>query len=229
MLTVVCASNRSGVTNWFRSIVGRHKDGGGSEPVPVPRTDRLPKLQLRLHHAANRTGPLQLPDAGWGHLCESLINFSVQLHKPVWVLVWREMRFFFFSPVLFSLCISVLWTLLLKSSLTLSSLSHYYVNITISSLSLLCSLSHFCFSAMCSFCLAHPNKVYCACFKKRLEEKGLCPCFNSTQSQTDSQHGPLPHPKRWLHPGARYVQPRRLPPSPLLLKESTQMEKMAGT
>lgn len=45
------------------------------------------------------------------------------------------------------------------------------------------------------------------------------------QSQIDSQHGPLPHPKRCLHPGVCYVQPLRLPPSPLLLKESTQMEK----
>lgn len=132
MLTVVCASNRSGVTNWFRSIVGRHKDGGGSEPVPVPRTDRLPKLQLRLHHAANRTGPLQLPDAGWGHLCESLINFSVQLHKPVWVLVWREMRFVFFPCFVLSvyfcplnLIVKVLPYFVL--SLTLLCQYHYFL------------------------------------------------------------------------------------------------------
>lgn len=44
--------------------MGRHKDGGGSEPVPIPGTDGLPKLWLWLHHAADRTGPLQLPDAG---------------------------------------------------------------------------------------------------------------------------------------------------------------------
>lgn len=44
--------------------MGRHKDGGGSESVPVPGTDGLSKLQLRLHHAADRTSPLQLPDAG---------------------------------------------------------------------------------------------------------------------------------------------------------------------
>lgn len=93
MLTVVCASNRSGVTNWFRSIVGRHKDGGGVESVPIPGTDRLPKLQLWLHNTTDRTGPLQLPDAGWGHHCEFFafspnffqsLNLCVRKHTTRW-------------------------------------------------------------------------------------------------------------------------------------------------
>lgn len=37
-------------------------------------------------------------------------------------------------------------------------------------------------------------------------------------------HPPLP-PQKWPHPGICYVQPRLLPPSLLLLKESAQMEK----
>lgn len=50
----------SGVTNWFRSIVGRNQDGKSSS---VSRTEQLPQLQLQLLNTADRTSALQLPNA----------------------------------------------------------------------------------------------------------------------------------------------------------------------
>lgn len=61
-----CASYCSGVTNWFRSIVGRHQDRGRTDPGSVSRPERLPQLQFQLLHASDGTSTLQLPDARSG-------------------------------------------------------------------------------------------------------------------------------------------------------------------
>lgn len=49
-----------GVTNWFRSIVGRNQDGKSGS---VSRTEQLPQLQLQLLNTPDGTSALQLPNA----------------------------------------------------------------------------------------------------------------------------------------------------------------------
>ncbi len=61
-----CASCSSGVTNWFRSIVGRHQDRGWTDPGSVSKPEWLPQLQFQLLHASDGTSTLQLPDARSG-------------------------------------------------------------------------------------------------------------------------------------------------------------------
>lgn len=74
--------------------------------------------------------------------------------------IWFLVCFFLF---LFSLCIYFcLLNLIYK---VLASITFFP----------LCLLYYFSFSAMCSFCLVYPNKVYCTPFKKRLEKKASVP------------------------------------------------------
>lgn len=80
----------SGVTNWFRSIVGRNQDGKSSS---VSGTERLPQLQLQLLDAADGTSALQLPNARSepAYFFFFLFSHSHLSGKAVWFLSSLQM------------------------------------------------------------------------------------------------------------------------------------------
>lgn len=205
--------------------MGRNKDGGGPEPVPVPWTDGFPQLWLWLHHTTDRTGPLQLPDAGWGRLsglfsslhamkcgtgcCHFLLTLPADMLCLENCTADFDSRQTTFMFLVCQVCVT-------------------HLNLIVAALVYFSSVSFFSLPHVAS---SHPNKVYCTPLKKQgLKKKILCPWFNSMQVQTDSQCSPLAHPpKMATSRGLLCTAAMAASLSSPLKSISTDGKKMAGT
>lgn len=83
-----------------------------------------------------------------------------------------------------------------------------------------------CFLSLPHVASAQPIQIrFIVLLKKKIKEKTSVPDLTASRSRLIHNAALLLTPKKWPHPDICYVQPRGLPPSLLLLKESAQMEK----